>query len=29
MFCGECGAKNVPAAKFCAACGHAIGTPIS
>ncbi len=29
VFCGECGARNVAAAKFCAACGHAIGTPVS
>jgi sec-independent protein translocase protein TatA len=28
-FCGECGTKNPRTAKFCASCGHQLGTPVS
>ncbi len=29
VFCGDCGAKNARAAKFCAQCGHALSTPVA
>ena len=29
IYCGECGAKNPRGAKFCAQCGHGIGTPVN
>jgi sec-independent protein translocase protein TatA len=29
IFCSECGTKNARVAKFCANCGHAIGTAVS
>ena len=29
VFCGECGAKNSRAVKFCSSCGHAIGAAVT
>ncbi len=29
IFCAECGARNLRAAKFCADCGKPIATPVS
>ncbi|MDR0578383.1 MAG: zinc-ribbon domain-containing protein [Candidatus Accumulibacter sp.] len=27
MYCNQCGTPQEPAAKFCPACGHKLGTP--
>jgi len=29
VFCGECGTSNPRGAKFCASCGHEMGTRVS
>jgi tRNA A-37 threonylcarbamoyl transferase component Bud32 len=29
IYCSECGAQNVPGAKFCVSCGHAMHIPVA